>query len=219
MKKSLAALALAFLALLGCDSFTASRTSSGAAPSGQLQARAAGQFDFYLLNLSWSPEFCYSHPSAAECASHPTFVLHGLWPQNNDGTYPHDCSSAPGPANSSQYRDLYPDPGLLEHEWQKHGTCSGLSPADYFASAKKAFRSVAIPAQLAGLKSQASLPPEQIMVLFSLSNPQIPLSAMAVSCGNNYLTAFEVCLDKSLHPIACSGVRSCRANTVRIPPP
>jgi ribonuclease T2 len=78
---------------------------------------------------------------------------------------------------------------------------------------------VKIPVQLAGLKSQASLPPGQIMVLFSLSNPQIPLSAMAVSCGNNYLTAFEVCLDKSLQPIACSGVRSCRANTVRIPPP
>jgi len=208
-----------FLPLVGCDSVVVSRTSSGAAPSGQPQARAAGQFDFYLLNLSWSPEFCYSHPSAAECASHPTFVLHGLWPQNNDGTYPHDCSSAPGPANASQYRDLYPDAELLQHEWQKHGTCSGLSPDDYFSSARKALQSVRIPAQLAGLKAQASLPPGQIMALFSLSNPQIPLSAMAVSCGNNYLTAFEVCLDKSLHPIACSAVRSCRANTVRIPPP
>jgi ribonuclease T2 len=40
-----------------------------------------------------------------------------------------------------------------------------------------------------------------------------------VSCGNNYLTAIEVCLDKSLHPVPCTGIRSCRANTVRIPAP
>jgi len=218
VKKRLLSFALVVLTISGCHSQKASSPVSEE-PQEHGQSRAGAPFDFYLLNLSWSPEFCYSHPSDPECASHLTFVLHGLWPQNNDGTYPQNCSSAPGPANPSQYRDLYPNPGLLGHEWQKHGTCSGLSPEDYFSSARKALRSVKIPAQLTGLKSQASLPPGQIMVLFSLSNPHIPLSAMAVSCGNNYLTAFEVCLDKSLHPIACSAVRSCRANTVRIPPP
>jgi ribonuclease T2 len=25
-------------------------------------------FDYYLLNLSWSPEFCHSHQTAPECA-------------------------------------------------------------------------------------------------------------------------------------------------------
>src|SRR4051794_30347934 len=169
------AIAVVLLAILACRSGTSpSQPSGDAAGDPQPQSiRAAGQFDFYLLNLSWSPEFCYSHPSAAECASHPTFVLHGLWPQNNDGTYPQNCPSAAGPGNASQYRDLYPDPELLQHEWQKHGTCSGLSPEDYFSSARKALQSVKIPAQLAGLKSQASLPPGQIMVLFSVSNPQI----------------------------------------------
>jgi ribonuclease T2 len=176
-------------------------------------------FDYYLLNLSWSPEFCISHPSAQECAEHDAFVLHGLWPQNNDGTYPENCSNAAGPASPSAYKDIYPDSGLLAHEWKKHGTCSGLAPDAYLSVARKAYRSITIPPALAGLKSQASMSPEGVLGLFTQSNPAIPRSSFALSCGNNELTAVEVCLDKSLRPIACSGLRSCRANSVRIPAP
>jgi len=214
------ALVLLLLVLPGCHRFTASATSSDpASPDDRQQAHTAGKFDFYLLNLSWSPEFCHSHPTAAECAQHSTFVLHGMWPQNNNGSYPQHCSSAPGPADPSQYSDIYPDPSLLHHEWTTHGTCSGLSPDAYFSAARKAFHAVVIPPRLANLNKQISMPPDQILGLFTASNPQIPPSALALSCGGNYLTAFEECLDKSFQPIACSGVRSCRANTVRIPPP
>jgi len=216
VKKSCITLALILLPLLGCHSQTVTPPSPA---SEAHQARAAAPFDFYLLNLSWSPEFCHTHPGAAECASHSTFVLHGLWPQNNDGTWPQNCSTAPGPANPAQYSDIYPDPSLLQHEWSKHGTCSGLSADDYFSAARKAFQSIKVPAKLAGLTSQSSMPPDQILALFSSSDPQIPRAAMALSCGSNYLTAIEVCLDKNLSPVACSGVHSCRARTVKIPPP
>ena len=180
---------------------------------------ATQPFDYYLLNLSWSPEFCYSHPAAAECASHPAFVLHGLWPQNTDGSYPQNCSSASGPADPSQYADIYPDPGLLQHEWRTHGTCSGLSPDAFFTAARTAFHSVAIPPTLIQLTSQISLPPAQILDLFTTANPAIANSSLALSCGNNYLTAIEVCFNKQLQPTPCGPIRSCRANTVRIPPP
>ena len=176
-------------------------------------------FDFYLLNLSWSPEFCQSHPNAVECAAHAGFVLHGLWPQKNDGSYPENCSIAPGPSNPAAYKDIYPDPGLLQHEWQTHGTCSGLSADDFFTDARNAFNSVTAPPTLLGLTSQISMPPEEILGLFTKSNPAIPSSSLALSCSSNYLTAVEVCLDKSLHPIECPGIRSCRAKVVRIPPP
>ncbi len=221
MKRLAIALGLVLLLVAGCKSGTTPSPSGGAAASDpKPQARAAAaSFDFYLLNLSWSPEFCHSHPTAAECAAHSTFVLHGMWPQNNDGTYPQNCSTAPGPADPSQYSDIYPDPSLLQHEWATHGTCSGLAPDDYFSAARKAFRAVAIPSQLSGLTAQTSMPPDQIVELFTASNSQVPASALAVSCVGNYLTAVEECLDKSFQPIACSGVRSCRANTVRIPPP
>jgi len=219
----IACLAL-LLPLAGCGPHS-QNPPSGAATSATAQGAASpntassASFDFYLLNLSWSPEFCFSHPSAAECASHPAFVLHGMWPQNNDGTYPENCSNAPGPSDPDQYKDIYADQGLLAHEWRAHGTCSGLGADAFFSAARTAYRSVAIPPTLTGLTSQTSLPPDQILDLFTVSNPAIPRSSLALSCGHNYLTAVEVCLDKSLHPIACSAVRSCRANTVRIPPP
>ena len=221
MKKKAFPTVLVFLFLTGCSPHPQPtpepRPRPGAAVAAQTSA--SQNFDYYLLNLSWSPEFCYSHPNATECASRPAFVLHGLWPQNIDGTYPQNCSSAPGPANPSQYRDIYPDAGLLQHEWRTHGTCSGLAPDDFFNAARAAFQSIAIPPTLTQLTSQISLPPAQILGLFTTANPGINRSSLALSCGNNFLTAVEVCLNKQLQPTACGPIRSCRANTVRIPPP
>ena len=37
-----------------------------------------GHFDYYLLNLSWSPEFCTLHDTDAQCAPRPGFIVHGL---------------------------------------------------------------------------------------------------------------------------------------------
>ncbi|WP_353063478.1 ribonuclease T2 [Tunturibacter psychrotolerans] len=176
-------------------------------------------FDYYLLNLSWSPEFCHSHPTATECAQRPAFVLHGLWPQNTNGGYPQNCSTDPGPRDPSSYSDIYPDPGLLRHEWRTHGTCSGLSPDAFFTLARTAYKSVAIPPTLTQLDHKISLTPNQLIDLFQTANPSIPATSLAISCGNNYLTAVEVCLDKRAHPTPCGPIRSCRANSVRITPP
>lgn len=180
---------------------------------------APGKFDFYVLNLSWSPEFCHGHPNAAECAQHRAFTLHGLWPQNNDGTYPEDCSDADGPANPSQYADIYPDASLLQHEWQTHGTCSGLTPDQFLALDRRAEQSIQIPSQLAHLTQQISMSPAQVITLFTQSNPGVPASSVAVSCGNNFLTAVEVCLDKDLKAESCSAVKTCGATQIKIPAP
>jgi ribonuclease T2 len=184
----------------------------------QATSSTPGTFDFYLLTLSWSPEFCYSHPTATECAAHPAFVLHGLWPQNTDGTYPEHCSDASGPANPGQYSDIFPDAGLLAHEWSTHGTCSGLSPDAYFQLARRAFQSVHIPQQLASVQSQIQLAPGAILTDFAQANPSIPTDDMALSCGNNFLTAVQVCFDKNLNATSCSSVKTCRANVVKVTP-
>jgi ribonuclease T2 len=185
----------------------------------QAANHAPGSFDYYLLTLSWSPEFCVTHPDKAECAAHAGFVLHGLWPENDDGSYPDSCSGAAGPANPAQYSDIYPDQGLLRHEWQAHGTCSGLSADGYFAAERSAVKSVAVPRQLQGLMQPMQLTPQQIIAEFAEANPGFPAGSIAVSCGNNRLTAVEVCLSKGLAPMACQGVRSCRANVVKVTPP
>ena len=216
----IAVLAL-FLPLAACKSDERTSTDPSPAPSAERAATtsATADFDYYLLNLSWSPEFCYSHPNAAECAAHSRFVLHGLWPQNFNGTYPENCSNARGPAAPSSFNDIYPDRGLLEHEWRTHGTCSGLTSDVFFTTARVAYRSIVIPQKLQNLTRQTSMSPSQIMNLFMEYNPKIPRESLAISCGNNYLTAVEICLDKSLRPIQCGPVRSCKSVIVRIPPP
>lgn len=228
MKKQFLLPALVLLLLLtACNTQTPSThegpsaitTQKSAQPRTAAPAAASQPFDYYLLNLSWSPEYCHSHPSDIQCAQHSTFVLHGLWPENNNGTYPENCSNAPGPSDPSQYSDIYPDPGLLQHEWKTHGTCSGLAPDAFFQLARTAFRSVQIPPTFTTLDKQISLPPAQILGLFTEANPSITSSSLAMSCGSNYLTAVEVCLDKQARPIACGKLPSCRANSVRIPPP
>lgn len=215
----LAAVFVVVLLVAGCKTTPPTDESSHATSSSLPAPASAQRFDYYLLNLSWSPEFCYSHPNAPECGRHSTLVLHGLWPQNTDGTYPQDCSEAPGPRNPAEYSDIYPDAKLLDHEWQTHGTCSGLSPDAFFQTARAAFESVKVPAKLANLQKQISLSPNEILNLVAESNPGLPVESLALSCGNNYLTAIEVCMDKRLHPIACGPIRSCRGRMVRIPPP
>src|SRR4051794_17362205 len=62
-----------------------------------------GEFDFYVLSLSWSPSYCEAsaeRPSTAsptsqrpdqQCAERPyAFVVHGLWPQYERG-FPEYC--------------------------------------------------------------------------------------------------------------------------------
>ena len=175
-----------------------------------------GDFDFYLLNLSWSPEFCFHHSDSPECAAHPGFVVHGLWPENIDGTYPEHCSDAPGPSNPNSYTDLEPTVSLVEHEWTTHGTCSGLSPDAYFGLMRRARAKVRIPDAFNGSAQPRSETPDAILDQFTRINTGIPSASFALTCGNNYLTAIEVCFDKNLNAVACQGVRSCRANSVRI---
>src|SRR5205823_211721 len=55
----------------------------------------AGQFDYYVLSLSWAPTYCQTHADdRAECSGKGFgFVLHGLWPQYDNGGYPENCAT------------------------------------------------------------------------------------------------------------------------------
>jgi ribonuclease T2 len=175
-------------------------------------------FDFYLLNLSWSPEFCVTHPSGVECGQHRGFIVHGLWPQDTNGSYPQNCGTRPGPTNPASWADVMPDVGLVQHEWLTHGTCTPFDADTYFAMIRKAFEAVRVPTVYVDGAKQISMTPPAILAGFAQVNPSFPAGSIAMSCGNNQLTAVEVCLSKDLQPIACSGVRSCKANVVKITP-
>lgn len=212
--KGLIALLVVFLAVT--IAFSQRRHGGNAATQGQ-----PGQFDYYLLTLSWSPEFCHSpsHAGKPECQSgHYGFVIHGLWPQFDQGGYPEQCSTAPGLSNPSEVADIMPDAGLVAHEWSTHGTCSGLDAEAYFKLLRQAFQSVKIPDALQSPHKTQMLPPQEIKTDFVQANPGWTADDMTVSCGNNYLTAVSLCMTKDLKPTACRALRDCRANVVKIPP-
>src|SRR5450755_338052 len=177
-----------------------------------------GVFDFYVLTLSWAPEFCHGHSDSPECESgHYGFIVHGLWPQFTHG-YPETCSDSPGLANPSEMLDIMPDERLIQHEWTTHGTCSGLSAEEYFKLLRRAYGSIKIPAQLAAPSESFSIPPAALKEKFLEVNPRLSRDNIAVSCGNNYLTGVYVCLTKNLEPTSCGELRDCHANVIKVPP-
>ena len=176
-----------------------------------------GEFDYYVLALSWSPEFCYSHPEKAECQSgHHGFVIHGLWPQYAEG-YPEHCSNAAGLSDPSQMADIMPDAGLVAHEWSTHGTCSGEDAESYFKLVRRAFTSIKIPERFVAPGRNFSIAPQEVKKEFLQANPNFSEEEMTVSCGNNYLTAVSFCMTKNLKPASCQNLRDCRANAIRVP--
>jgi len=107
----------------------------------------------------------------------------------------------------------------MSHEWQTHGTCSGVSTRDYFSTADRATATVNIPAALDAPRVEQSLTALQIIELFHRANPQMPDRAMAVACSRATMSEIRVCLTKDLVVRACGqGVRnSCPKVPLRLP--
>ena len=187
---------------------------------GPAPAQQPRNLDYYVLSLSWSPEFCHSNPAKAECSggNHFGFIVHGLWPEFQNGGGPEFCSSAPGLTNPAKMLDIMPDLHLIAHEWQAHGTCSGLGADEYFNVIRRAFNSLRIPRQFVNATAQVSMSPMDIKRSFEESNPSLTDASVAINCRGNYLNAVNVCLSKDLRPIACTALRDCRARTIRVAP-
>jgi ribonuclease T2 len=184
------------------------------------QQRSGGQpgvFDYYQLNLSWSPEFCYSKPDNPECSGHHGFIVHGLWPQFRSGGWPEFCGRQPGPGNPNQMLDIMPDPHLIQHEWSAHGTCSGLKADDYFNLIHRTFSALKIPQQFVRPARQFSITPSALKQAFAQANPGLNETDIAISCKGPYLVAVEICVTKDGKPTPCSGMRDCRTGMLRVP--
>lgn len=192
------------------------------------QDRATKAFDFYVLSLSWSPTFCASDAGAGnrtQCGSGKRFgwVVHGLWPQNDKG-YPQDCETTEGnrvpDAIARRVMDIMPSLGLISHEWRKHGTCSGLAMADYFALVRQAHDMIRIPPQFASVHQPIQTSPATIEQAFIRSNPGLTRSAVAVTCDRQRVDEVRICLDTSLAFRTCPEVdqRSCKRFDLTIPP-
>jgi ribonuclease T2 len=194
---------------------------------------AGDAFDYYVLVLSWSPTHCSSDAGRGaddvlQCRSGRPygFVLHGLWPQFERG-YPKDCPTDEprivSDALISQMLAYTPSARLVQHEWEKHGTCSGLGRRDYFNTAATAFRSIVVPSAYRGPARAMVTTAEDVRAAFVRVNASLPSDALSATCRGGELKEVWVCLAKDLTPRACSedvrkrhcGTRRLRMRAVR----
>jgi ribonuclease T2 len=183
------------------------------------RSQQPGKFDFYLLSLSWSPEYCYNHRTSSECEKHLGLVVHGLWPQySGAGRGPEYCGQQPGLSNPETLLDIMPSVGLIQHEWETHGTCSGLSPNEYFALIRRIFAGFHAPYELQQPRRQTIVQAAQLKHDIELANRGLTDSELALTCTGPYLKEVEICLTKEGKPRPCSGIRECPAPSLRIPP-
>jgi len=191
-----------------------------------------GDFDYYALVLSWSPSFCLSgngsHAGDPQCGiSRPyAFVLHGLWPQFDKG-WPESCDSTGNalvPTDLARSMlDIMPSDKLVNHEFEKHGTCSGLDVQGYFGLARRLYTSIRVPPKYTNLGSPLNVSLDQLRGDLLGANPVLTPGMIAVNCDRNgRLVEVHFCFAKDGHPQNCGRnevqAKMCRQDIVSLPP-
>ena len=216
-------------AVIGAVALAYPFISAGETVAQVRQHATPGQFDFYVLSLSWSPSYCEAAENRSvgrardrQCSGRPfAFVVHGFWPQYERG-FPSDCQ-VPAPrlarAIVDDMLDIMPSPRLVFHEWDRHGTCSGLSPKAYFGLVRAAWAAVKIPPDYVQVDQLISVTPGQVASAFLKANPQLARDAINVSCDGRRLTEVRICLTKELTFRSCPEMArySCRREKVVMP--
>lgn len=168
-------------------------------------------FDYWILSLSWSPQYCAgeARPKDPQCAARRYgFIVHGLWPQNERANPNHSPKNCPQPDRLPQrfidrMLPLMPSPGLIQHEWSKHGACTGWPADQYFDAVEQAYRSIKIPAAYAQLDDYLSTDLSALEQEFMRANPGYSAEALATQCSGQYLKEIRLCMDKDFHPRTC----------------
>jgi ribonuclease T2 len=167
-------------------------------------------FDFYVLVLSWSPDFCAENggkdPEQCGPGKNPGFVLHGLWPQYQKG-FPQNCSSVPFPSRlKREFPGLFPNDRLYAHEWRRHGTCSGLSPREYLSLTQKIRQSAPLPPQYRRLREPVRTTAASLKKEFRIVDADLPDNGMAVFCSGSgrFMKEIFLCYNRQGKAAACS---------------
>jgi ribonuclease T2 len=185
----------------------------------------AGDFDFYVLSLSWSPTYCTveGSPEDDQCGiERHGFVVHGLWPQYERG-YPEYCRSSMSDRVSSSAAasiyDIMPSIRLIRSQWRKHGLCTGLSQADYFTLTRLAFEKISIPEAYRAPDRVLTLKPAAIESAFLAANSGLSPKGIAVTCQEGYLSDVRICLTRDLQFRECPEVNesACRSPRIAVP--
>lgn len=181
----------------------------------------AGDFDYYVLALSWSPNWCDREGHAKgspQCDANKDYgwILHGLWPQYETG-WPDYCRTdfrPPSRSDTAAMSDIMGTSGLAWHQWKKHGVCSGLSPDDYFKASRAAYDAVIRPDVFRKLTKDYELPAKVVEDAFLEANPNWQPDMLTITCKAAQIQEARLCLTKEFEPRVCGSdvIRDCTMN-------
>ncbi len=187
----------------------------------------AGEFDYYVLSLSWSPTWCALEGDARnspQCDGDADFgwVMHGLWPQYHRG-WPSYCPTSernPTRTMTRDMADIMGTSGLAWHQWNKHGVCTGLSAPDYYTLSREAYGKIVRPEIFRQLDKAVKLPAAVVEEAFLKANPKLEPDMITITCKNGRIQEARICLSKSLVPVPCGRdvVRDCSATDALFEP-
>lgn len=174
------------------------------------EGETAGDFDYYVLSLSWSPTWCAIEGdgrNSPQCDGDRDFgwVLHGLWPQYETG-WPSFCQTSsrnPSRAETSGMADIMGTSGSAWHQWNKHGRCSGLSSEDYYDLSRKAYSQIVRPEVFRKLKGAVRLPASVVEDAFLEVNPDLTPDRITITCKAGRIQEARICLTRDLEPRNC----------------
>lgn len=186
-----------------------------------------GEFDLYVLALSWAPQFCVNTPNKTlpGCLPQPRqywqehLTLHGLWQDYANGTYSSYCSTenllpdelfyAEGRYNLEQNWPNLANPlnGTVadrttnyDHEWSKHGSCQGLSQQEYFHKALELQADVGTPPELITNRG-GNVTRSQLQNHFIAPGVTAPQAAILTCTKDNYLQEIWICYNRAPNSI------------------
>ncbi|WP_299917011.1 ribonuclease T2 [uncultured Roseobacter sp.] len=191
------------------------------------QENKPGAFDYYVMSLSWSPNWCALEGDARrspQCDADRGhgWILHGLWPQYARG-YPSYCQTlarAPSRQMTAEMADIMGTPGLAWHQWKKHGVCSGLDADAYYALSREAYATIIRPEVFRRLEDPVKLPAKVVEEAFLKANPQLDADMITITCRDGHIQEARICLSKDLAPVPCGRdvIRDCRRSDALFTP-
>jgi len=177
----------------------------------------AGEYDYFVLSLSWSPNWCALEGDARnspQCDADHGWIMHGLWPQFHRG-YPSYCRTIERPpprSMTADMADIMGTGGLAWHQWNKHGSCTGLSARAYYDLSREAYARVTRPPVFRKLDKTVKLPASVVEDAFLQSNPAFEPDGVTVTCRDGHIQEVRICLSRDLNPVPCGQdvVRDCK---------
>jgi len=180
-------------------------------------------FDFYVFASEWTGSVCSTNKctNAYDAGAATNFWnIHGLWPSDGSMNVNYCTDEKFDPTQIAGQKDLLATywSGLYSsadsfhgHEWEKHGTCSGMDQATYFSTVVKLAKVFDI---YSTLQRNGIIPGGvyDCAEVADIIKEEYGVNIITLNSASGYLTELYLCVDKQFRPRDCASGKICKGN-------